>query len=187
MTKFELIDLLPTERKRAFRKNYFLRLATVAVLGAAVLLLVHGVLLAPSYFFLAEAKANEEARLRFIEERLASSGDQEIVRRLTKLDRETEHLSTIGVAPAASATVRSLLALPRSGITLVGISYTPPAGKNAGRLQLTGTATTRNALRAYQSTLGTLPGVSAVDLPISAYAKESDIPFTVTLTGTFAP
>ncbi len=48
-------------------------------------------------------------------------------------------------------------------------------------------AQTRDALRGYVEALNQLPYVSKADLPISAYAKESAIPFMVTLTGSLQP
>lgn len=187
MTVTRLTDLLPPERRRAFLRNYFFRLGTIAAVIISVLLLIHGVLLTPAYFHLSEAKANEVARLSAVKERLESSGDQEIVARLTSLNAQTEHLAKLSDVPSASATIRSILALPRAGIALTGFAFTPAQGKNPGQMRVTGTAASRESLRAYQSTLATLPSVTAADLPIGAYAKESDIPFTVTLSGTFAP
>lgn len=168
-------------------RDYFFRLGTVIALALVVLLLIHGILLAPAYFNLREAKANEQSRLNSLNERLASSGDQEIIGRLAGLDQETIRLSGLGETPSATAAIRQVLALPRSGVTLSGFSFTPPSGKVQGQLRITGVATSRASLRAYQNTLATVPTVSAVDLPISAYAKESDIPFVVTLSGSFTP
>lgn len=183
----ELTDLLPSERKLAFVRDYFFRLGTVVALVVAVLLLMHGIMLSPAYFNLSQAKANEQGRLASLKERLASSDDQEIIGRLADLDRQTKHLSGLGQVPSATAAVRQVLALPRSGITLSGFAFTPPLGRQPGLLRITGTAASRASLRAYQSMLASVPTVSSVDLPISAYAKESDISFSVTLTGMFIP
>ncbi len=54
-------------------------------------------------------------------------------------------------------------------------------------MTVSGMAATRDALRQYATALGGLPYVSKADLPISAYAKDSDITFTITLTGTLTP
>ncbi|MBY0110938.1 hypothetical protein K2Y00_02975 [Patescibacteria group bacterium] len=182
-----LINLLSSERIRAFQQGYFYRLGTVIALSLAFMLMLHAMMLAPAYFTLAEAKANETTLLQSVKERLSSAGDQEITERLAALGKQTEHLVRLAAVPSATATMREVLLLPRSGITLTGLSFTPPAGKTGGQLRLTGTAVSRDALRSYQSTLGTLPTVTNVDLPISAFAKESDIPFTITLTGSFSP
>ncbi|MEK9160723.1 MAG: hypothetical protein AAB440_01655 [Patescibacteria group bacterium] len=181
-----LINLLSSERTRAFQQGYFYRLGTVSALAFALMLVLHAMMLAPAYFTLAEAKANETALLASVKERLSSAGDQEITERLSTLGKQTEHLVRLSGVPSATATMREVLLLPRSGIALTGLSFTPPTGKTGGQLRLTGTATSRDALRSYQSTLGTLPTVTNVDLPISSFAKESDIPFTITLTGSFS-
>lgn len=182
-----LLDLSTEERARAFRRDYFFRLATVVALVATVLLVVHGVLLLPAYFDLMQAKGNAENRVATVNERLASSGDREIIERLAVLGTQTDHLAKLGATPSASTVIKSILALPRSGISIYGFSFSPASGKTPGQLRITGMSASRDALRSYQSILATLPTVSGVDLPISAYAKESEIPFMLTISGTFTP
>ena len=182
-----LINLLSSERRNAFRQGYFFRLGTVIALALTLMCVLHAVMLVPAYFTLSEARANESMLLSNVNERLSSAGDKEITERLAALGKQTEHLVRLSGTPSATATMRAALLLPRSGITLTGLSFTPPAGKASGELRLTGMAVSREALRAYQTTLGTLPTVTNVDLPISAYARESDIQFTITLTGSFSP
>ena len=81
-----------------------------------------------------------------------------------------------------------MLFVPHAGITLTNISITPPAvAGGAGKLIISGEAATREALRAYDLALSSLPFVSNVDLPISAYAQTSNILFSMTLTGTLTP
>jgi len=48
-------------------------------------------------------------------------------------------------------------------------------------------ADNRETLRQYLGVLDALPQVAKAELPISAYAKEKDIGFTITLTGTLEP
>ena len=67
------------------------------------------------------------------------------------------------------------------------ITKTPPVRGNDGKMVLTGIASTRETLRTYVTTLSRLPYVSNAEVPISVYAKESLIPFTLTLTGSLTP
>ena len=182
-----LTNLLPFERARAFRQAYFLRFAALTALVLAILIAAHAALLAPTYLFVSERAALAKEELAAISASLASSEEAEMNARLTRLSEDVARLSEYTSAPAASSVLRSVLALPRSGISLSGLSFTPGQGGADGRMVLTGTASTREALRQYHKSLTALPGVKNADLPLSAYAKETDISFVVTLTGSLTP
>ena len=78
--------------------------------------------------------------------------------------------------------MNNVLVIPRPGIVLSGFDYEPSVGKSAGTLAVSGTATTRDALRNYQLALEGASFARSADLPVSAYAKDTDITFTITVT-----
>jgi hypothetical protein len=183
----EFINLLPPDRLRAFRRGYFLRVATVALLLGTLLVVIHGVFLLPSYLY-----ASSEITAR---ERAASGEGAEApttasaAATLAALKSDATYLNRLTTAPSASAALRAVLSVPRPGVSLQSFTYTPPAPGNgaSAKMLITGTASTREALRAYDLALTGAAFVSSVDLPVSAYAKEADIAFTLTLAGTLAP
>lgn len=182
-----LTNLLPSERARAFRQTYFLRLATVAALALAVLIAAHAALLSPAYLFVSERAALAKEELSALSASLATSEEAEMNARLARLSDDVARLREYASAPASSDVLRSVLEVPRSGITLAGLAVTPGKGGANGRMVISGNAATRESLRQYHAALSKLPGVTGVDLPLSAYAKESDITFTLTLTGPLTP
>ncbi len=105
--------------------------------------------------------------------------------RLTNLKNNSGRLLTLASSPSATTVIRTLLAIPHSGITLT--SFTFRAGTPEGRVTITGSATTRDALRQYHLALSSLSFAKSAELPLSAYAKESNIPFTITLMGSLVP
>jgi hypothetical protein len=78
--------------------------------------------------------------------------------------------------------VRDILSIARSGVTLSGFSYATTNEKGARTFSISGIAATRDALRTYQLALSGAPFIQTVHLPVSAYAKDSDISFTLTVT-----
>ena len=178
----ELTNLLSRERWHALRRDYFLRLGTAAALLASGLVWVTGVLLFPTYVFLAASAHTKEARLATIDSTLSSVSEKTISSRLAALSGAASILTALASAPSVSDLMRAVLAISRPGITLSGFIYTPAAGKNAGTLAISGMATTRDALRSYQIALQSASFASSADLPVSAYAKDSTIPFTITVT-----
>ena len=83
--------------------------------------------------------------------------------------------------------MRAIIAIGHPGVTITGVSFARGQAVDTHRLSITGKAVSREALRSYASALGSLSYVRTVDLPISAYAKESNIDFSLTLIGTLTP
>ena len=177
-----LTNLLPSERLAALSRNYFLRLGVVVVVFVTLLTFAAIVLLIPTYVLLTQSMQTKRAHLSAIESALSSGNGTALSTRLAALSSNAAALSSLARAPSASATVRAALALSRPGVTLSGLAYTPAAGAVSSTLAISGTAATRDALRSYQLALAGAPFARTADLPVSAYAKDSNIDFTITVT-----
>ncbi len=181
----ELTNLLPEERIRAFRRGYFFKLGTVAAVAGAIVVLAHAALLAPAYLYLKDEVALEQAHLDEIAANLAASGEGEMRTRQKQLEADAARLVALASSPQATNVIRAVLQVPRTGIEISGFTFHAP--QPDGRFAITGTAATRESLRQYALALSKLSFAKSADLPLSAYAKESDIPFTITLTGPLMP
>jgi len=175
-------DLLPPERQRAISREYFLHLCATAALFVTGLVLAATVLLVPTFVFLSKSMRAKEAHLANIESAFSSTDEAALSARLTALSRNAATLSSLARAPSASATVRTALAISRPGIVLSGFVYAPVSGTRPGTLSISGVAATRDALRSYQLALSSSSFATSADLPVSAYAKDSDILFTIVVT-----
>lgn len=181
-----MMDLLPDARRRALQRAYFLRLATVAVLALAAVVVINAVLLLPSYLALKLRMDERTARLAAVEAGLDGEGDRSVRGRIEGLGREAAYFAELASAPKASRAVAAILGIDRTGIALESFSFEPlPEG--GARMALSGVASTRETLRAFEARLRGLPYVGSVDLPIGAYASERDIEFSIALTGPFLP
>lgn len=178
----ELTNLLPIERQKIARRNYFTRLGVVAMTFALFLVIANGALLVPTYVFLIGSMHTKQARLADVEKALSTTDDSQLSARLAALTNDATSLIALQDAPSPSSLIREILTVPRPGITLSGLNYTPASGKDPIQLAVSGSAATRDALRSYQLALQTDHIVARADLPVSAYAKDSNIPFTITLT-----
>ena len=183
----ELTNLLPMNRIAALRREYYIRLATIGMFTIAAVIIGSGALLMPSYLYLNQQIQSREAEVAGLDARLANSEGKEENKRLLALSGSATYLARLATSSSATGALRGVLAVPRSGITLTALSYVPPTHGTDGKMVIGGMASTREALRSYDLVLTALPFVSNVDLPISSYAKETDIPFSITLTGTLMP
>ncbi len=179
----ELTNLLPLERQRTLTREYFMRLGIISIVLVNVLVLIAALLLSPTYVFLSKSMSAEQTRLATIESTLAATNGSEFSSRLSALMSDATILLALADAPSASATIREVLAVSRPGITLAGLVYTPAATEaSSGTLAVSGTAATRETLRNYQLALQGAPFARAAVLPVSAYAKDSNIGFTISIT-----
>jgi len=178
----ELTNLLPPERQRALARNYYLRLGVVGVVLVNILVLASAVMLIPTYVFLMKSAAAKETRLAIVESALSSANEKEISARLTALTANATILTTLSTTPSVSVVVRSILGVARPGVTLSNFVYTPGAKKKSGTLTISGIAATRDALRNYQLALQSTPSILSATLPVSAYAKDTNIDFSIALT-----
>lgn len=178
----ELTNLLPPERLQALSHDYILRISVVVIIFVVVLSAVSTTLLLPTYVFLAKSSAAKEKYLVSIESLFSSADEKALSARLTSLSDNTSILSKLGNAKSASVIIREALAAPHPGVTISGLSYTPEIGKSRNVLIISGKATTRDTLRNYQLALQDASFADSVVLPVSSYAKDTDIPFTITVT-----
>lgn len=179
-------NLLPQGRQRSLGRDYLFRLLTVATLGVSALVIVHGLLLFPTYLYLEQEVNTREAKLEALKAASALAAEGEVGTRIDTLTKAATQLSSLANRPTGSGTVRAVLSVPRPGITLSSFAFAPAEGGES-KMVISGSASTRAALRTYRETLDALPYVTKADLPISAYAKETDIGFAITLTGTLLP
>jgi len=178
----ELTNLLPPERARTLARDYRLRLAVVVVWLLTGLVLAAAALLVPTYVLLTKSISAKEVRLANIESTLSSVDEEGLSARLATLSSAAALLVALGRTPLASAAINAALAVPRPGVTLSNFTYVPAAGTNPGTLAISGHAATRDALRNYQLALQSAAFARSAVLPVSAYASDADIAFTVTVT-----
>lgn len=178
----ELTNLLPEERQKVLSRDYILRIGVITAMLATALALSAGVLLIPTYVFLNGSANAKKVSLVHIESTLSSADELALQERLVALSKNAAALVALSSAPSVSALIRDMLSVAHPGVTLSRISFTPSAGKSPWTMAVSGRAATRDALRGYQLALEGARFARSAALPVSAYAKDSDIAFTITIT-----
>jgi len=178
------INLLPESRAQLFVRDYIVRIGVVFVVFITVLIGVAAVLRVPAYVFLT-SRVNDLQKDLMTMKSDSSDNNEDFSIRLATLSANITRLSVVNPNPLASAIIRNILLVSHPGIAITGMNFTIAAVGKPSALIVSGTAATRAALRSYHSALQTTPTVRSAELPVSVYAKDTDIPFTITLT--FAP
>ena len=182
----DVINFLPEEKIRAFRRMYQARILSTAAVALAFLVVAHVALLTPTYLYIENEYTSRNAQLKALASERAQEGQETLAVRVEALAKNTERLDAFLEKPRASTFAQALLAVPQTGISLHALSIDVPAG-NKITIRVSGTASSREELRTYHLALSALSFVSSADLPLSVYAKENDIPFSISLTGTLSP
>ncbi|HEV7121596.1 MAG TPA: hypothetical protein VGN56_02085, partial [Candidatus Paceibacterota bacterium] len=97
----ELTNLLPKHLIRAFRRKYFLRVATLACLLLAGLVIVHGLLLVPSYMYAHNEAARQNAQLATLNANLHTTEEVQVRTRLSKLSANIAYLNQLATTTTA--------------------------------------------------------------------------------------
>jgi hypothetical protein len=178
----ELTNLLPIERQKDLLREYFFRIGAVTIVSISLLALIASVLLIPTYIFLSEDVKAKKEQLEKIESQFSSPDEASFSSRLAALSNDAESLVALSNSKSVGTIVRSILAIPHPGISLLNFTYATPSGSNAKAMTISGVAATRSSLRNYQLSLQSDPSILSAVLPVSAYAKDADITFTITIT-----
>jgi hypothetical protein len=176
-----ITNLLPPSRIASLRREYHYRLVVVAVWLGVALIGIAGILLLPTYVFLTSSVAAKQSKLASVEQTLETTRDASVTARLKALSASAATLGALAKAPSSTKSVSKILLIAHPQVILTGFVFTPATDKTPTTVVLSGTAQNRNVLRSYQQTLQTTAGILSANLPVSAYARDTDIDFTITL------
>lgn len=181
----ELTNLLPDDRKKALRRLYAIRLSSIVVYLLSFLILSTVALRIPVYLYQFQKMNLQKQELALVTSRLNDTQGKEVSVRFKALNDNIAYLSRLATTTSITTASAAILAIPHQGVIISGFSYIPQTKSTGERMTLTGRAATRESLRQYVSALSSQS--RNADLPISSYAKETDIPFSITVTGTLTP
>lgn len=185
--KTELTNLIPRDRRKAVDSLYTIRLSSIAILFLSFLVVSAVLLRIPLYIYQYQQVQTQKQNLENLTSRLQESQGQSVTSRFKTLNDNIAYMSRLATSSSATAATAAILNVPHPGIVISGLSYSPSTKGTDGKMTLTGTAATRTSLHQYVDALSGQPYVKNVDLPISAYAKENDISFTTTISGSLLP
>jgi Tfp pilus assembly protein PilN len=183
----DVINFLPDVQVRAFRRTYLARLASTWAVAIALVVVAHVALLTPTYLYIENEHASRVEQLQILTAP-PQEGQESLGARVEALSQNTKRLNLFLEKPRGSYFMQELLALPQKGVYIHALSIDVSTTlSNQIQMRVSGTASSREELRAYYLALSDLSFITSTDLPLSVYAKENDIPFSIGITGTITP
>lgn len=162
------------------RREYHRRIAIAALLFLLILFVLGFAFLLPSYFLSVE-KSNEAARSK---ELLDASLKRQEAESFSTLLRETklrlQALRARAPTTSFSDAIALLVSRRTAGLRLDGFTVTR-SGEDGWDFYVVGHASDRESLLAFAQDLRQEPRFSSVSVPVSNFAKPTDIAFSILL------
>ncbi len=177
-----MFTLLPEHHKKRLYQEYRMRLLVIVLIFISLFFIIGCALLFPSYISLKSEKTSYETEL------------DSLTKQVERKDKEglTGTMNTIGsnlaiAKPDETMVYRALgvlLAHVTTDIKITSMSYTR-GSQGASFITTEGIAKDRTSLISFSNGLKKELIFEKVDLPVSNLAKQTDVPFSMTLLGKF--
>ena len=174
-----MINLLPQSAKKKLFNGYRLRLSVVILLATLILQIFAGVVFAPSYLAINGTTKTLSAELA-AKKQLTPPGGDEAQKKLAQIKGEIALLKPAsGAEVLPSQLLADILSYKPDGIGIASYAYANTGGKI--QMQLTGTASTREDLLAFQRNLKENPHFTDNKYSQSFIIQKTDISFQLTV------
>jgi hypothetical protein len=173
-----MINVLPTNQKKMVERLRVLRLVSVTLWAAVLLIIVAVLLLLPLLVTINSRYSLANMQLLRLEETGAVINPIDA----SAIAKQAQDLGA-KLAADSSQTPIEYIGIVRlaatNGITLSGFSMQDIKNK---KLEIAGSAATREALQRFIAVLQKSPGVKTVESPVSNFVKSTNSTFVVTIT-----
>jgi len=174
-----MINLIPPVAKRAMKREYWLRVGVVWMLLLVFVLLVGMALLVPSFVLVQSQLTAYQTQLATAAEAATEQKEQ------TKLVREANVLAQMvyefGMVEPLNRYVTHIQQLHGPQIRVQQMQFTREDGR-VKEIVVVGTAADRSSLTQFSTTLNSDPLFTDADIPLSNFAANENIGFSVTVT-----
>lgn len=172
-----MLKLLLKKEKDEIKKEYISRFLIVLFFGLSSVLILFLISLTPAYVVLKIEQKNLNNELN-----LAQDSDLNADRKRLKDKLETLHktLDIVDTPKSEISTyIQKITEKQLRDINILGISFAKQAEKNS--IILDGNANSRSSLASFIGDLETVPEFESVNLPFSSFARDFEIPFSITI------
>lgn len=174
-----MINLVSKKVKKVTRIEYWARVSTVWGILLSLVTVSIGALFVPTFVLL-------NLRLNALEIRLTQMYDDQVVINdvesvIKAANTITTQLQKRSRAPLFSELLTELQSAKVPGVSINTFSMTQDTQKIQS-VQIQGVAASRDALASFRTTLEASPYFETAFVPISGLARESDLPFNISIT-----
>ena len=176
-----MFNLLPNDLKQRIRSEYNLHLIVVALASVLFLQISFFIFLLPSWFISIAKEKDVVLQVATINKFLVDSKIEPIVSTIDMINTKLDTINSVLEYPKVTPFIDSIVSRKTKDILINEIFYTS-SGKTTGVLSLSGNSSTRESLVLFVKKLEETKLFENVDLPISNFAKDKDIKFSINMT-----
>jgi Tfp pilus assembly protein PilN len=179
-----MFNLLPEKDKKKLWREYTFRRVIVSLFFIAVIGLVILIFAAPS-LILSISKQNEVIRrIDALKQSTLFNESDSLNRKLTTESLKIRALKPSNSSVTVAELVKTVIARKGEGIRIKNISYSRnPDGQSS--INLSGVAQDREKLLEFTQSLESEGWFEKADLPVSSFAKDQDLDFSILIKGNF--
>ncbi len=175
-------NLLPVEQKNIITGLYRNRFFTIAFFCLALLVIIASVGLVPSLFLSKNNEQSLSAKYVALSGQETQSIQDSLSNSISDINKKLAVFPVSApTSPLLSDFISPVLTAKTSKIHISDFSYTLSTDTNSAAVVVSGVSDDRVSLLSFVGKLKTLDGFSNVDVPISSFIKESNVPFSATM------
>jgi len=175
-----MFNLMPKPEKILIRGRYNRRLLSVMFLAAGVSAVFAVLLAAPSYILSLSKNNLAEQNLKKLDNPTDAKEAKDFQTLVETTKKKTDILSAEKSETSFAKIADKVSRLLPAGVSIFSFSFQPD-GKGGGKLAMEGKSKARTNLMIFARALEKETNFSGIDLPVSNFAKESDIDFSINL------
>lgn len=171
------MNLLPALEKKRNQREYWLRLSVTSFVVLGVVFVFGALMILPSYF-LVEGKRS--SLLRGAD--TFNGGDDVLstAQQIEEMTRQMAHAEELPISGDIARHMEQIIEVRPGGVTLSSLFFQKQAGER--RFTISGVAQTRESLASYTTALQEIDAFSKVAVPISNFAQNRNISFSMSIT-----
>ena len=176
-------NLLPVQEKKHLKLLYKKRFGVVALRACMVLCLAAALCLVPSFIYSKNEESDLLAKKAILDKQATGELKQSLISAIADINTRLAVFNQQDFSsPVVGSFINPVLQAKTSSVSLTDMTYVVNPNANIATVTLSGVSTSREAILSFADNLKHMSGVSNVDVPITNFIKESNMPFTITLT-----
>ncbi len=179
-----MANLLPQKERKSFEWEYRSRLVVIILLFFIVTFVIGVVFLLPSYFISQSKNESIARQFELLEKAIELREEDVSVKSLLAVKQKINELTIVNGQVPQTKILQVIIDSMDSHVTVNAFFYIQSKDKNS-EMRITGTAESRTALLSFSDRLKKEELFELVDFPVSSLARDSDIVFSIILSGNF--
>lgn len=177
-----MINLLPPQEIKRVKLLYQKRVFVVWVHVLAIVVLIAGVCFVPSYIYSQREKNELLAKKALLEKNETGELKKNLISTIGDMNIRLDGFKdTTFSSPVVASFVDPVIKARTPAVHLSDLGYALNSDGTA-RVGIFGVSNSRESILTFASNLRKAPGVVSVDVPITNFIKDSNIPFSITIT-----